>query len=473
MKARLNEVEIKDNPFEEDLLHRAQYADILTDVLSMYSEGAVIAINGEWGTGKTTFIKKWQKMLENKRFSTIYFNAWESDYIDDPLIPLIANLKKYERIDEDNTSKFEKVVKAGSKLVVAGAIGLAKGAIGSYGSEILKSGFDAVAKEANDLFKKQIESFTSQTKSMTEFKKELQDYVNKIDSEKALVYFIDELDRCSPTYAVRVLERIKHLFEIPGVVFVLSIDKEQLCNSIKGYFGGQLNSEEYLRRFIDMNYTLPKPDVNDFCKFLFDYYDFREFFDNNQRVSSVGYPKTEDKLLLQSAIIISDIKHLSLRQIDRVFSLLRLSLFEFQYNHYVFPDMYFLLVYMKVCRSDLFDKIANHGFTIQELVHIIESEFHDVLVSYDPNDYESKVADFIYTIARFIVVYSVDGNKSDKMLFTKTPDKKLMFKTEIISPQLLLEDIEFCDNGLRGGNCPLSHFTNKISLMNKFVDNNN
>lgn len=81
-----------------------------------------------------------------------------------------------------------------------------------------------------------------------------------------MIFIIDELDRCNPYYAVKVLERIKHLFNIPNIVFVLSIDKEQLSNSIRGYYGSDLiKADEYLKRFIDIEYTLPDPDVDVFA----------------------------------------------------------------------------------------------------------------------------------------------------------------------------------------------------------------
>ncbi|MBR6438311.1 MAG: hypothetical protein IKS65_03900 [Bacteroidales bacterium] len=468
MKSRLLNIDINpQSPFEEDLLHRAQYANILTNVLRLYNDGAVIAINGEWGSGKTTFIRKWQQLLENQKFTTIYFNAWESDYIDDPMVPLIANLKTHERIDENSTKQFEKIVKVGSRLAVATAIGLGKGLIGSLGSDILKSGIDALANETNDIFKKQIESFSSQTKSMDDFKRELRDYVSKICDDKPLIYFVDELDRCCPTYAVRVLERIKHLFEIEGIVFVLSIDKIQLSNSIKGYYGSDINTEEYLRRFIDIIYNLPQPDVKEFCEYLYDYYDFRPFFQNPQRRSSMSYYSAEETSFLEAAEFITIHEHLTLRQLDRIFSLTRLSLKSFDYNHYLFPDLFFFLSFIKICHSNLFDLISQKALLIQDLVNEIEKLIEPSMIKTD-SDGDAK--DIVFTIARLLVVYAQDMNKTDKGLIVKNPNKQLTFKTYKIPSNKLLEYIEFCDNRARGGNCPLYHFTNKISLIDRFVN---
>jgi predicted KAP-like P-loop ATPase len=72
------------------------------------------------------------------------------------------------------------------------------------------------------------------------FRKALIEYQTK--EEKKIVIFIDELDRCRPTYAIEVLERIKHLFGVAGYVFVISLDKEQLSHSIATIYGAKMDS---------------------------------------------------------------------------------------------------------------------------------------------------------------------------------------------------------------------------------------
>lgn len=116
------------------------------------------------------------------------------------------------------------------------------------------------------------------TSSIIEFRRCLGDYVHEIGSDKPIVFIVDELDRCNPHFAVKTLERIKHLFNLPGILFVLSIDKNQLCNSIRGYFGSeQFNAEEYLQRFVDFEYQLPQPSIKEYCEYLWGEYDFDQF----------------------------------------------------------------------------------------------------------------------------------------------------------------------------------------------------
>jgi KAP P-loop domain protein len=59
-----------------------------------------MAIDGEWGSGKTTFVKKWEQSLRNEGFHTLYFNVWEDDFIDDPVVGLVGQLRKISKDEE-------------------------------------------------------------------------------------------------------------------------------------------------------------------------------------------------------------------------------------------------------------------------------------------------------------------------------------------------------------------------------------
>ena len=66
---------LKEESFKEDLLKRKQYADVLTQIVKNAEDGFSLSINADWGYGKTTFIKMWEKVLQNEGYQTIYFNA--------------------------------------------------------------------------------------------------------------------------------------------------------------------------------------------------------------------------------------------------------------------------------------------------------------------------------------------------------------------------------------------------------------
>src|SRR5690349_14588264 len=113
MRAKHNDIDIDiQDPFKNCKLGRKQYADVLTSIISTYAEGFVLAINNEWGTGKTTFVRMWQQQLKNGGFATLYFNAWENDFGTNPLTALISELQPL--VKKETTKTFKTIVEKGA-----------------------------------------------------------------------------------------------------------------------------------------------------------------------------------------------------------------------------------------------------------------------------------------------------------------------------------------------------------------------
>jgi len=83
-----------DAPFKDDVLKREGCAANLTRVIESSDAPLVLTVEAPWGSGKTTFIRMWKALLESKGHTCLYFNAWESDFVDDPLVPFISEMKK-------------------------------------------------------------------------------------------------------------------------------------------------------------------------------------------------------------------------------------------------------------------------------------------------------------------------------------------------------------------------------------------
>lgn len=304
MIAHLQEIQpTKENPFADCKLGREIYAKILTKVVKGYIDGCVLAINGKWGSGKTTFVKMWKQSLENEKFNTLYFNAWEDDFISDPLIGILGQLKKLDK--SNNQKTFLSICGA-----AAGLLNMASGGMVSN----FKDGVDLLSNSITEYSEKQ-QLYKEIKEKIVEF---VQSCTDEEDDFKPLVFFVDELDRCCPSYAVKVLERIKHLFSVPNVVFVLSVDKEQLCNAIRGYYGSDLiDANEYLRRFIDIEYQLPEPDVDKFCNYLYSTYEFDKFFKDEERKKYMRTEREDEEFLNMAKVLFENL-HLSLRQMERL-----------------------------------------------------------------------------------------------------------------------------------------------------------
>lgn len=376
IKARNKEFEIADpdEPFKDDKLGRKEYAEVLTDVVGLFAGGAVVALNGAWGTGKTTFLKMWSQHLKNKEFPVVYYNAWEDDICNEPLMSMLRELKALD--DEDG---FDKVLRVGAKVLVGALSGAFTAAAGVFG-DVAKGAVEGGMKQLEESVYESLKEDNDRVALLQSFKKSLTDYMTVVcDKGKPLVYMVDELDRCNPTFAVKVLERIKHLFDVPNVVFVLSIDKKQLACSVKGFYGSnEIDAEEYLRRFIDVDYYLPEPNAELFCEYLYDYYSFESFLKHETRIgfdfSGSNKYKSEidkDELLLMAKSIAKH-KHLSLRQIERVFAIARIGLCSMPVKSEFLPRLFFFLAYLKTCESELFEKISCFSFDLQGFVDAIE-----------------------------------------------------------------------------------------------------
>lgn len=369
MKVKHQELLISEEaPFQNCKLEREPYARILTDVVNTYADGFVLAISNEWGTGKTTFVKMWRQQLKNEGFETIYFNAWENDFDNAPLVAIMSELATLT--NKGNKEVFKSVVTKGSILVknIAPAVmkALVKRYIGDLGDVNLEA-VENATKASSEILEQEIKEYTSKKKTIIDFRKELEKFVNQGQPKKPLVFIVDELDRCRPNYAIEVLEQIKHFFSVSGIVFVLSIDKKHLSSSVKGFYGSeQIDSEEYLRRFIDLEYSIPKPTTKAFINYLFDYYDFKAFFSAKERLQYNEHRNDQHNFLSFAEFLLTK-SNSTLRQQERIFSLTRLVLCSFKLNEYTFSPLFFFLIYVKVMDGDLFGKIERNELTLQEL----------------------------------------------------------------------------------------------------------
>lgn len=373
-KAKEFEIEDPDNPFKDDKLGRKEYAEILTGIVETFVGGAVIALNGAWGTGKTTFLKMWEQHLKNQDFPVIHYNAWEDDICDEPLMSMLRGMKvlhKKEGLDS--------VFKTGAKVCMGALMGALTAAMGFLG-EVAKGAVEGGIKQLEDTIYDSLKEEDERAEIMHSFKQSLTDYMTMVCNKgKPLVFMVDELDRCNPSFAVKVLERIKHLFDVPNIVFILAVDKQQLTCSVKGFYGSnEINADEYLRRFIDYDYYLPEPNAEQFCDYLFDYYGFDDFLKNIWRIGIDPMGSNSSKAnvdrcdFLETAKILVHYKRLSLRQIERIYATARIGLCGMPIKSEILPELFFFLSYLKICEPVLFNKITEFRFNLQEFVTAIE-----------------------------------------------------------------------------------------------------
>lgn len=343
------------DPFDGNLLFRNENAaTALTRIVENTEGGYTLSINADWGYGKTTFVKMWNIVLQKEGYKTIYFNAWESDFVADPMMALIDGLREgFESKDllQEKLQLSQAVWKSAAKLMQL----LPQLKVMGEVAEIFQNGISDCLENKNEL-----QEYQSYHKLILDFKQQLAKYSKEISPDKQLIIFVDELDRCRPDYAVQMLERIKHFFSIDNIIFVLSIDKSVLCKSIRAIYGGlDIDTEAYLRRFVDLEFNLPKPNPRDFIKLLYDQRKMGEYMEtywNWNRKTYGGGDKNATFLQIIRLCFASSQQ--SLRDIEKYIARLDVILRSFDPEDIPLTLVVFLL-YFEMFHPDIYDCFRN------------------------------------------------------------------------------------------------------------------
>ena len=259
---------VKENDsFKNDALDRKTYGDALLSLVVRSKDELVISLDGKWGEGKTTFVKMWQGLLSEKDIPNIYIDAFSNDYLDDAFISVVSAITNYAEthIVKGHQEKIaelkNKAKKVGGQLLSWSAkIGIKAATLGVIKDaeiEELKDIKGEMAKSVSDLLggfiEERINSHSKDVALIQSFRELLSGLPSKLvaDREKPLVIIIDELDRCKPTFAVEIIEKIKHLFSVKNVVFILVMNMAQLEESIKSVYGQNIDAHTYLQKFIN------------------------------------------------------------------------------------------------------------------------------------------------------------------------------------------------------------------------------
>lgn len=290
-----------------DQLNRADTAKFLTELAKLKKAGYVLNLNCPWGTGKTWFLKRWLLTLQNQH-PVVYIDAWKYDHNDSPLLIILQHiidaLEQQSTRDKSlseklRTSKLFSTAKVlGPELVKAMfRVDLEK--IREKGEfEAEKSAVDDLASKTTALL---LDNISKETDAVDELKMAiatlLDGIVGRVTLPKLsypLFIFVDELDRCRPTFAIEMLEAIKHVFGIPQIFFVIATDSEQLQHSINAVYGEKFGSHNYLKRFFDASFQLETPSIQNYVlaqnelEIVFNYYE-AEQLDIYQKLSKEDF----------------------------------------------------------------------------------------------------------------------------------------------------------------------------------------
>lgn len=261
---------------EKDSIGRNKDIVSFIDLLDYIDENCTIALDGRWGSGKTFFVKQTKMILdaynnyvsclddeeksaikttcnlirhsdswELQSHVSIYYDAWANDNDEDPMISLIYEIVKNINEDFPINAEFDFIKCAATLLDMF---------TGKSFSDLINC-----FKSDNPL------EGIQKTK---DFETTVKEFLDSLLAERGnrLVVFVDELDRCKPDYAVRLLERIKHYFSNDRITFVFSVNNLELQNTIRKHYGDDFDASRYLDRFFDLQLILPKADFDSFYK---------------------------------------------------------------------------------------------------------------------------------------------------------------------------------------------------------------
>lgn len=262
-----------------------------------------LAIDGKWGDGKTFFVKQAKLVIdscnpvvddetsvdEKEKISdilqknglskesirpqvTVYYDAWINDNDVDPLLSLVYEIARSTKSDFGRISNSSFLDKATSVIEVIPEVNIKDAVKSLYGDNPLE-----------DIERQKI------------IELRITDFLDSILPERGerLNIIIDELDRCKPTFAVNLLEKIKHFFANHKVTFIFAINTKELQHTIKKYYGDEFDANRYLDRFFDLRLTLPPANMDNYYKsigiddsrdvFSYIYHTVAEKFGNGMR----------------------------------------------------------------------------------------------------------------------------------------------------------------------------------------------
>ena len=247
-------IDVPRKPSQADLFGIQVYQDALIKYIRLTDTPITIALQGEWGSGKTSLMNQLRYNLcdeEGAPYYAIWINTWQYSLMKTPQQSIISILEGIiNQIGQLNPSRHkweESKKKIGGVFKKMATIGtkVAAGVVGVEGDVV------------NDIFNSDSsESDIAQLKD--EIARLIDDALAQDSTKQGFTFYIDDLDRIDPPVAVEILELLKNIFDLEKCVFILAIDYDVVIKGLKPKFGELTESNEReFRSFFDKIIQLP------------------------------------------------------------------------------------------------------------------------------------------------------------------------------------------------------------------------
>jgi hypothetical protein len=374
---------------EQDLFKLRGLADGMTNLVSVIDDPMVIAFDGPWGSGKSTFLRQWAGELRKKDFPVILFDAFENDYVSDAFAALAREIvelvDKIAGKEEVGTDLKKKAVGVGKLLIKSGGkialkIGTRFATAGMVSDTDIKDAIDSVGEEVSEVYESYmeelLESPRKQKETIESFKKKLSELSGMLSpakegaAQRPLVFIIDELDRCRPSFALELLEKIKHFMSVPNVHFVLGVNLEQLWESVKAEYGSNINAQNYLQKFISL--TIPHGGQTNLGMGGSTLQHAKAFGTYLAKAFDITKENQGDFNNASNFIIaVVEAKGLSLREMERIYTNLTLALAFTPSNYFRLAPLLGGLCALKVIDPKAYSAAKNGTLTIEAVSEVL------------------------------------------------------------------------------------------------------
>lgn len=411
------------NDIKDSLIDYSDEIKNFRNILTKIDDSFVISLEAPWGTGKSTFLDILQNQL-NDDLNIIKINAWKQDYLNDPVATIMFDISNQlsDIIDDKTARNLKKIgLKLSRDLIPTIVTGL---------SALLPIPF--LGKLINKAVESIVDQLDEQKATLEELEENLKAALKCVKKNKIII-FVDELDRCKPTYAINFLETIKHLFDINGLVFVLAFEGTVISESLKKVYGENFHSKNYLKRFINLRIDLPEKVSYVLIK--------KSFLDHklDQTISKHDYYTPDLEVYFSMVYMFAEFYKLSTRDILQIINNFKLSLLLTDIDDKSIFITLFLWT-LRQCQDNTYEKFLSSSTKIQDYFKEINAMtgFSMPHLSTDET-FRVKVEIF----GRIIVSHLTHFDNMNKSQFDSWHNEYGSKNTIPLNQRILVKSIEF------------------------------
>ncbi|ATV56447.1 KAP family P-loop NTPase fold protein [Fusobacterium pseudoperiodonticum] len=368
-----------DSPAVQDSFNISKYINGLVNFIKSCNTPMTIAVQGDWGTGKTSIMTMIKNELRNlKNLNLVWFNTWQfSQFNLGDKLPLTMLNKLVNEVSSNKESENFKYIKKAM-------VGVADAILGHISGGALE-----------------VSSFLDNEENLFEAIERLKESFQKLVNEKAgdegrVIIFIDDLDRIEPERAVELLEVLKIFLDCEKCIFVLAIDYSVVTRGVKVKYGNDFSEgkgKSFFDKIIQVPFKMPvgSYDISLYVKKCFEDIEMEVEEETlpqyiNLIKHSIGNNPRSMKRLFNSFLLLSNISDSEIledslnRQI--LFALLCMqSSYELIYNYIIERRLDLdgeFFSELKNEKNDIFKKIEMNEKEISQFTRFMEN-FYNLL----------------------------------------------------------------------------------------------